>query len=66
MLGKSAKLGATMSHAAPSCAEAGHDRSGDNLAILIEDPRFYHCWAGCSKEMIRAALGFPIRLRSFA
>jgi hypothetical protein len=50
----------------PSCADAGHDRSGDNLAILIEDPRFYHCWAGCSKEMIRNALGFPIRLRSYA
>jgi TOTE conflict system, Archaeo-Eukaryotic Primase domain len=45
----------------PSCAEAGHDRSGDNLAILIEDPRFYQCWAGCGKEAIRAALGCPIR-----
>ena len=48
----------------PSCREAGHDRSSDNLAILIEDPRFYRCWAGCSKEMIRAALGCPIRWRS--
>jgi len=37
----------------------------DHLAILIEDPRFYHCWAGCSKEMIRAALGFPIRVRTY-
>jgi hypothetical protein len=45
----------------PSCAEAGHDRGGDNLAILISDTRFYKCWAGCSKEMIRAALGRPIR-----
>ncbi len=44
----------------PSCAESGHDRSGDNLAILIEDPRYYKCWAGCTKEMIRAALGQPI------
>ena len=37
-----------------------------NLAILIEDPRFYQCWAGCTKEMIRAALGCPIRVRSSA
>jgi hypothetical protein len=44
----------------PSCAEARHDRSGDNLAILITDPRFYKCWAGCPKEAIRAALGCPI------
>ncbi len=46
----------------PSCAAAGHDRSGDNLAILIEDPRFYQCWAGCGKEAIRAAVGCPIRV----
>jgi TOTE conflict system, Archaeo-Eukaryotic Primase domain len=46
----------------PSCAEAGHDRTGDNLAILIEDPRFYQCWAGCPKEAIRSALGYPIRV----
>jgi len=45
----------------PSCAEAGHDRGGDNLSIRIEDPRFYKCWAGCTKEMIRDALGCPIR-----
>jgi len=65
-VGKVRKVGRDYVTRCPSCAEAGHDRSGDNLAILIEDPRFYHCWAGCSKEMIRAALGFPIRLRSFA
>ncbi len=45
----------------PSCAQAGRDRSGDNLAIQVKDPRFYRCWAGCSKEEIRAALGQPIR-----
>jgi hypothetical protein len=44
----------------PSCAESGHDRSGDNLAVLIQDPRYYKCWAGCTKEMIRAALGQPV------
>src|SRR5579859_5805510 len=41
----------------PSCAEHGRDRSGDNLAISVADPLLYRCWAGCSKEMIRAALG---------
>jgi hypothetical protein len=47
----------------PSCALAGHDRGRDNLAILVSDPRFYQCWAGCTKEMIRAALGRPISVR---
>jgi hypothetical protein len=47
----------------PSCAEQGHDRSGDNLAISVTDPRLYRCWAGCSKEMIRSALGQPIRIK---
>jgi len=42
----------------PSCAEEGHDRSGDNLSISIEDPRKYICWAGCTSDMIRAALGW--------
>ena len=39
-----------------SCAEEGHDRSGDNLSISIEDPRKYICWAGCTRDMIRAAV----------
>jgi len=47
----------------PSCALAGRDRGRDNLAILVSNPRFYQCWAGCSKEMIRAALGRPIAVR---
>ena len=47
----------------PSCAEQGRDRGGDNLAISVADPRKYKCWAGCAKEMIRAALGQPIRVR---
>jgi hypothetical protein len=45
----------------PSCAQQGRDKSGDNLAISIGDPRKYRCWAGCSREQIRAALGCPIR-----
>jgi len=48
----------------PSCARQGRDRSGDNLAISIADPRKYRCWAGCSKEMIRSALGCPIKQRT--
>jgi hypothetical protein len=47
----------------PVCAQQGRDRTGDNLAIAISDPRKYKCWAGCTKEMIRAALGCPIRRR---
>jgi len=47
----------------PSCAQQGRDRSGDNLAICIADPRKYRCWAGCTKEMIRTAVGCPIRTR---
>ena len=50
----------------PSCAARGHDKSGDNLAISVEEPRKYCCWAGCTKEMIRAALGRPISERRFA
>ena len=45
----------------PSCAQQGRDKSGDNLAISIADSRKYKCWAGCTKEEIRAALGCPIR-----
>ncbi|MFZ0862291.1 MAG: hypothetical protein WB781_23675 [Candidatus Sulfotelmatobacter sp.] len=47
----------------PSCSEQGRDHGGDNLAISLADPRKYKCWAGCTKEMIRAALGQPIRTR---
>jgi hypothetical protein len=45
----------------PSCAAANHDRSGDNLAISVEEPRKYICWAGCTKQMIRNAVGRPIQ-----
>jgi hypothetical protein len=50
----------------PSCANAGRDRSGDNLAIAVEEPRKYICWAGCTKEMIREAVGRPIAQKRFA
>jgi hypothetical protein len=44
----------------PSCASQGRDKSGDNLAVSVEETRKYCCWAGCTKEMIRAAVGRPI------
>jgi hypothetical protein len=48
----------------PSCAAAGRDRGKDNLAISVEEPWKYICWAGCTKEQIRAALGAPIPVLS--
>ena len=43
----------------PSCAQRNGDKSRDNLAILISDPNYYKCWAGCSSDDIRNALGQP-------
>ena len=65
-VGKVRKVGRNYVTRCPSCADAGQDRSGDNLAISIEDPRKYICWAGCGKEMIRRALGCPIPARRSA
>lgn len=59
--GKKRKTGRNYFTRCPSCARQGRDKSGDNLAISIADPRKYKCWAGCDKEDIRAALGCPIR-----
>ena len=58
--GKKRKTGRNYFTRCPSCARQGRDKSGDNLAISIADPRKYKCWAGCTKEDIRAALGCPI------
>jgi len=60
-----AKRGGNYWTRCPSCANQGHDRAGDNLAISVADPRYYRCWAGCTREMIRAALGQPIPQRSY-
>ena len=65
-VGKTRKVGRNYVTRCPSCAEAGQDRSGDNLAISIDDPRKYLCWAGCTKEMIRRAVGCPIPTRRLA
>ena len=50
----------------PSCALRGEDRRGTHLSISAAEPRMYHCWAGCTKEEIRAALGRPIRMKQAA
>jgi hypothetical protein len=61
--GEKRKTGRNYFTRCPSCAQQGRDKSGDNLAISIADPRKYKCWAGCTKQDIRAALGYPIRSR---
>jgi len=65
-VGKTRIVGKNHITRCPSCAQAGRDRSGDNLAILVADPQFYQCWAGCSKELIRASVGRPIPVRHTA
>ena len=65
-VGKTRIVGKNHVTRCPSCAQAGRDRGGDNLAVLVADPRFYLCWAGCTKEMIRAAVGKPIPVRTTA
>ena len=65
-VGKTRIVGKNYVTRCPSCAQAGCDRGGDNLAILVSDPRFYLCWAGCDKQMIRAAVGHPILARQSA
>ena len=65
-VGKVRKVGRNYVTRCPSCAEAGQDRSGDNLSISIDDPRKYICWAGCAKERIRRTVGCPIPVRQSA
>jgi hypothetical protein len=60
------KIGRNWIARCPSCAAADRDRSGDNLAISVDEPQKYICWAGCTKEMIRSALGCPIPERKEA
>ena len=56
------KVGRNWVARCPSCAAAGRDTGKDNLAISVEEPQKYICWAGCTREMIRAALGVPVRM----
>lgn len=54
------KAGRNWTTQCPSCALAGQDKSRNNLSIKIDEPTKYRCWADCTKEMIREALGCPI------
>jgi hypothetical protein len=54
------KVGRNWIARCPSCAAAGRDTSKDNLAISVDEPQKYICWAGCTRDMIRAALGVPV------
>jgi hypothetical protein len=47
----------------PSCAQKGKDTAMDNLSISGQDEFLYHCFAGCTSDDIRAALGCPKRSR---
>jgi hypothetical protein len=60
-VGSVRRLGAEHVTQCPSCAADGHDRHRDNLHISVSDPLKYCCRAGCSADMIRAALGRPRR-----
>lgn len=60
------KVGRNWIARCPSCAAAGRDTGKDNLAICVEEPQKYICWAGCTREMIRAALGVPVRIPALA
>jgi len=43
----------------PSCGPKG-DPKAHHLAVSIAEPWKYRCWYGCTKQMIRAAVGRPI------
>jgi hypothetical protein len=58
------KVGRNYVTRCPSCAAAGRDTAGDNLAVSVDEPLKYKCWAGCTREMIRGALGRPITRRN--
>jgi hypothetical protein len=48
----------------PSCGLKG-DPKAHHLAVSIANPYLYRCWAGCTKEMIRRALGQPVPQRTY-
>lgn len=57
--GRVRKTGRNVFMQCPSCAQAGGDRSRNNLAVRHDDWNTYRCWAGCTSVQIRAALGLP-------
>jgi len=60
------KVGRNWIARCPSCAAAGRDTSKDNLAISVDEPQKYICWAGCTRDMIRTALGVPVPATTLA
>jgi hypothetical protein len=52
------RAGRNLVTACPSCRAAGRDTGGDNLSISTDGEK-YVCWAGCSRDDIRVALGCP-------
>jgi TOTE conflict system primase-like protein len=58
--GRVRRMGRNYFTRCPACARRGHDKHGDNLAISVTEPNKYRCWAGCTKEEIRAALGLRV------
>ncbi len=58
--GRLRKMGRNYFTRCPACARHGRDKHADNLAISVSEPNKYRCWAGCTKEEIRAALGLPL------
>lgn len=55
--GRVRKIGGNYFTQCPACARHGRDKHRDNLAVSVTEPSKYRCWAGCTKEEIRAALG---------
>ncbi len=58
--GRLRKMGRNYFTRCPACARHGRDKHGDNLAISVNEPTKYRCWAGCTKEEIRAAVGLCV------
>jgi hypothetical protein len=56
-----ARITATGGRAAHRAPKPGTIEPATTLLSKSSNPRLYKCWAGCTKEEIRAALGQPIR-----
>lgn len=58
--GRVRRIGRNYFTRCPSCARQGRDKHEDNLAISVAEPNKYRCWAGCTKDEVRAALGLRV------
>ena len=59
-----ARTAGTGGQGVPPAQESGATAPATTLPSRSRIPRFYKCWAGCTKEEIRAALGQPIHTRA--